>query len=104
MASYDVVVVGGGIIGSAIAFRLAQEKLRVVLLERNDMAREASWAAAGMLSPAPDSLASIPLVPFGRASLSLYPDFIAEVQEIRPWKDTGKYVVVFQVPSSRGAQ
>jgi len=28
----------------------------------------ASWAAAGMLSPAPDSPSAIPLVPFGRAS------------------------------------
>lgn len=105
MASYDVVVIGGGIIGSAIAFRLAQEKLRVVLLERNDMAREASWAAAGMLSPAPDSLASIPLVPFGRASLSLYPDFIAEVQEIsgRPtgYRREGTIELLFSAEAER---
>jgi glycine oxidase len=79
--SYDVVVVGGGIIGGAIAFRLAREKLRVAVLERNQPGREASWAAAGMLSPPPDSPASIPLVPFGRASLSLYPRFVAEIEE-----------------------
>ena len=35
-----------------------------------------------MLSPAPDSPADIPLVPFSRASLALYPDFIAEVEEL----------------------
>src|SRR5690242_2908538 len=35
-----------------------------------------------MLSPAPDAPASIPLVPFGRASLTLYPEFIAEIEEI----------------------
>ena len=35
-----------------------------------------------MLSPAPDTPASIPLVPFSRASLSLYPQFIAEIEEI----------------------
>src|SRR6185437_9162424 len=82
MRSFDVVVAGAGIIGSAIALRLAQEKLRVALLDRQQPGREASWAAAGMLSPAPDHAASIPLVPFGRASLNLYPAFVAEVEEI----------------------
>ena len=82
MSSYDAVVVGGGIIGGAIAFRLAQEKLRVALFDGQAPGREASWAAAGMLSPAPESPNSIPLVPFGRASLALYPDFIAELRGI----------------------
>jgi len=44
--------------------------------------REASWAAAGMLSPAPDCPAAIPLVPLGRASLALYPRFVAAIEEI----------------------
>jgi glycine oxidase len=82
MNSHDVIVVGGGIIGGAIAFRLAQEKLRVALVDGQEPGREASWAAAGMLSPAPDSPDSIPLAPLGRASLALYPDFIAELQEL----------------------
>lgn len=82
MSSYDVVVVGGGIIGGAVAFRLAQDKLRVALVDGQTPGREASWAAAGMLSPAPDSPEAIPLVPFGRASLALYPEFIAELEEI----------------------
>jgi len=82
MRSYDVVVAGGGIIGGAVAFRLAQEKLRVALLDGQTPGREASWAAAGMLSPAPDSPEAIPLVLFGRASLALYPEFIAELEEI----------------------
>jgi glycine oxidase len=82
MPRHDAVVIGAGLVGSAIALRLAQEGLRVALLERNAPGREASWAGAGMLSPAPDSPAAIPLVPFGRASLSLYPQFIAEIEEI----------------------
>jgi len=34
-----------------------------------------------MLSPAPDNPAAIPLVPLGRASLALYPNFVAAVEE-----------------------
>ena len=82
MPSHDAIVIGAGLIGSAIALRLAQDGLRVAVLEKNVPGREASWAGAGMLSPAPDSAASIPLVPFGRASLSLYPQFVAEIEEI----------------------
>jgi glycine oxidase len=80
--SHDAIVIGAGLVGSAIALRLAQEGLRVALLEKNALGQEASWAGAGMLSPAPDTPASIPLVPFGRASLSLYPQFVAEIEEI----------------------
>ena len=82
MRSYDVIVVGGGIVGGAIALQLAQSKLRVAILDRQNPGREASWAAAGMLSPAPDSPSAIPLVPLGRASLNLYPQFVSEVEEI----------------------
>jgi glycine oxidase len=79
--TYDVVIVGGGIIGSSIAFELSRRKLRVAVLDRQEFMHEASWAAAGMLSPAPDCPAAIPLVPLGRASLCLYPQFIAALEE-----------------------
>src|ERR1700684_993986 len=82
MPSHDAIVVGAGLIGSAIALRLAPEGLRVALLEKSKPGCEASWAGAGMLSPAPDSPAAIPLVPFGRASLNLYPQFVDEIKEI----------------------
>ena len=63
MRSYDVLVIGGGLIGGAIAWRLAQDNLRVALIERNEPGREASWAAAGMLSPAPDCPLPFPWCP-----------------------------------------
>jgi glycine oxidase len=79
--TYDVVIVGGGIIGGSIAFALSQRNLSVAVLDRQDLMREASWAAAGMLSPAPDCPAAIPLVPLGRASLAMYPQFIFDIEE-----------------------
>ena len=81
MKTYDVVIVGGGIIGGSIAFDLARRNLRVAVLDRQELMHEASWAAAGMLSPAPDCPAAIPLVPLGRASLALYPKFIDALEE-----------------------
>ena len=82
MAAFDVAIVGAGIIGGSIAFELARNRLRVLLLDRQQPGQEASWAAAGMLSPPPDSPDSIPLVPLGKASLELYPDFIAAIEEV----------------------
>jgi glycine oxidase len=81
MKSFDVVIVGGGIIGGAIAFELAQHAIRVAIFDRQTPGREASWAAAGMLSPAPDSVDAIPLVPLARTSLDLYSQFIAAIEE-----------------------
>ncbi len=81
VSSFDVVIIGGGVIGCSIAFELAAEKLNVVVLDRDEPARGASWAAAGMLAPGPDSPESLPLVPFAKESLRLYPEFIAALEE-----------------------
>jgi glycine oxidase len=78
--SFDVAIIGGGIIGTSIAFELAAEKLRVIVLERQQVGREASWAAAGMLSPSPHRTQDIPLVPFAKESLRIYPEFCAAVE------------------------
>lgn len=50
---YDVVVVGAGIIGLAIAYelKLRNQKLKILVLDRNSAGKEASWASAGMLEP-----------------------------------------------------
>lgn len=81
MKTYDALIVGGGIIGCSIAHELAQRSLRVAVLDHQELMSESSWAAAGMLSPAPESPAAIPLVPLGRASLALYPRFIEALEE-----------------------
>src|SRR5439155_24141427 len=47
----DVVVVGGGVIGCAIAYYAAAQGARVTLIERHRLAAGASGVAAGMLAP-----------------------------------------------------
>src|SRR5437773_4076533 len=49
-----VVIVGGGVIGCATAYFLAQSGASVTLLERGELAGEASGAAAGMLAALSD--------------------------------------------------
>jgi glycine oxidase len=78
--TYDVVIVGGGLIGCSIAFELAAEQLKVMVLDKQEPGREASWAAAGILSSSPESPRDIPLVPLSRESLRIYPAFVGAVE------------------------
>jgi len=82
MKSFDVAIAGGGLIGGAVALELAQAGLSVALFEKGQPGREASWASAGILSPAPETPGMIPMVPLGKASMALYPGFAANVEEI----------------------
>jgi glycine oxidase len=75
----DVLVIGGGIVGAAIAWRLTKDGLSVTLLEKGEIGRESSWAAGGMLTPV--HLAEYPpaLVGICGASLALYEPLCREV-------------------------
>jgi glycine oxidase len=88
MKKFDVAIAGGGVIGGAIALELARAGLRVAVFDRQQPGQEASWASAGILSPAPETPGTIVMVPLGKASLTLYPKFVAEVEEISG-KNTG---------------
>ena len=78
--TFDTVIVGGGVIGAALAWGLARAGRRVVVLDRQQPGMEASWAAAGMLAPGAETPDSVPVAPLGRASLALYPEFVAAVE------------------------
>jgi glycine oxidase len=82
MKKFDVVIAGAGLIGGSIALELARVGLSVGLFDSREPGQESSWAGAGILSPAPESAAMIPLVPLAKASMSIYPEFIREVEEI----------------------
>jgi glycine oxidase len=81
MGTADVIVVGGGAVGCAAAFELTREGLRVVLLERDDLASQASGAAAGMLLPAGEAGGHGPFLTWGVRSLGLFPELVAELRE-----------------------
>src|SRR5258708_8331570 len=86
MNIYDAVIAGGGLIGASIAFELAEAGMKVALYDAREPGREASWASAGMISPAPENPEMIPFLPLSLASVRLYPEFIRKVQDL-----TGMY-------------
>jgi glycine oxidase len=79
---FDVVIVGGGIAGLAVAWRAQQRGLRTVVLERGALASGATRVAAGMLAPISEArVGELPLLALSRASLDRYPAFVAELAE-----------------------
>jgi glycine oxidase len=71
----EVLIVGGGLIGSSIAWRLAQKGARVTLADAGNLGGEASPAGAGMLAPRSESGCDL-----GLESLALYPSFVEQLR------------------------
>ncbi len=92
------IVVGAGVIGLGIAWRLAAAGCRVTVYDRGEAGHGASWAAAGMLAaaaetePGEEALLALTL-----ESQRLWPDFARELEEatgISPeYRDEGTLVV-----------
>ena len=76
----DVLVVGGGVIGCAVARELAGAHLRVVLVEREQTGSGASGAAAGILSPQAEADGPSPLLQLGIESRSMFPRLVEELR------------------------
>ena len=73
MSRYDVIVLGGGIIGCAIAEELASRGQRVVVVERGSIGAEASSAAAGILSAQMDLPRPGAMFDLCQAARGMYP-------------------------------
>jgi glycine oxidase len=82
MKKLDVAIAGGGVIGGSIALELARAGLRVAVFDRQKPGQEASWASAGIISPAPENPGMIATVELAKRSASLYPEFVALVEDI----------------------
>lgn len=80
--SFDVAVVGGGVIGLAVAWRAAMRGLRTVVLERGEPGGGASRVAAGMLAPTGEAaFGEDDLTALNFASARRYPAFVEELRE-----------------------
>src|SRR5260370_18965962 len=78
--SNDVVVVGGGAIGLAVAWRLAQRGRDAVVVDP-DPGAGATHVAAGMLSPVTEvHYGEVPLLALNLESSRRWPSFAADVE------------------------
>jgi glycine oxidase len=76
-----IAIIGGGVCGLSIGWRLAQAGRAVTVLERGRAGAGASWAAAGMLAPQVEAEPSEePLLALTQESRGLWADFAAEVE------------------------
>lgn len=79
-AAFDAAIVGGGVIGLATAWRLAQRGLDVCVIDPAP-AHAASRAAAGMLAPVSEvTYGETALLRFAMESMRRYPEFVAELE------------------------
>jgi glycine oxidase len=79
MKSWDVIIIGGGIIGLSLSIELRKKGTRVLVVERGEPGREASHAAGGMLV---DCGLETPaaLQPLAIVSARMYPEFAHELE------------------------
>jgi glycine oxidase len=78
--AWDVVIIGGGIIGLSLSIELRKRGAHVLVVERGEPGREASYAAAGMLADCGAETPAI-LQPLATASARMYPEFVHELQD-----------------------
>jgi len=52
-STYDVALVGGGVIGLSLAWELSRHGAKVCVVDRGPLGQEASWAGAGMIPAGP---------------------------------------------------
>jgi len=76
----DILIIGGGLIGLSIARELNKKNVgKITILERGEIGKEASFAAAGMLAPHAESEKLDEFYYFCEESNSLYPQFAQEL-------------------------
>jgi glycine oxidase len=77
--SWDVIIVGGGIIGVSLSIALRKRGAAVLIVERGEPGHEASRAAGGMLVDCPLETSPV-LQELASASARMYPEFAREVE------------------------
>jgi len=78
--AWDAIIVGAGIIGLSLAIELRKKAMSVLVVERGQPGREASWAAGGMLADCGLEV-PVPLRELATASARMYPEFVHELED-----------------------
>ncbi|MDQ0418669.1 glycine oxidase [Croceifilum oryzae] len=77
---YDVIIVGGGVIGASIAYHLSSFQKRILVIERDKIGSHASSAAAGMLGAQVELKPDNPLFHLARASQHRFGDLVGQLE------------------------
>lgn len=86
----DVVVIGAGVIGLAIAWRASERGLKTLVLDRAQAGGGTSRVAAGMLAPIAEvAPGEEPLLELGLLSARAYPAFVSELARASGREDVG---------------
>lgn len=75
-----IAIAGAGLIGASIAWRLAQEGMRVSMFDAGSFGGETSSAGAGMLSPGGEFDRPSVWLDLGIESMRMYPSFVEELR------------------------
>ena len=79
MPEYDIAVIGGGLVGTAIAYGLAKTGQRVALLDEDDRARRASVANFSLIWVQTKGLGMPEYSAWSRGAADLWPAFRDEI-------------------------
>lgn len=89
-AHRDVVIIGGGAVGTSIAYHLASDGASVTVVERDSIASHASGFSGGLLNPTSETGK---LVPLHHQSFRMHEEMLDRIQE-----ETGVDVQVLRMP------
>ncbi len=81
MSSYDSIVIGGGLVGSSVAYGLARRGLKVALLDEGDVAFRASRGNFGLVWVQSKGLGVPEYQNWSRQSSVLWDDFAQELRQ-----------------------
>jgi thiazole synthase len=97
----DILILGGGLMGLAIAVELKLRGLSVTVISR-DFEQAAGHAAAGMLAPRAEAIPPGPMLDLCLKSRGLYPEWIDKLQHLSgldiDYQDCGILAPVFTLP------